>query len=179
MSLRQPRLLPSIGAMKPPKSKIDPRQPATRRIGIVGFPGSQILDIAGPLAVFTEANHFCREDFNLKQEASHVECISTEADRLVDCYCGVNITAQNDFRSVRGKFDTLLIAGGYGVAQIETITGFLPWLRKTSKSARRIGSVCAGAFALAAAGLLDGRRATAHWHYCQRMGDPLSAGQSS
>jgi len=81
----------------------------------------------------------------------------------------VNITAQNDFRSVRGKFDTLLIAGGYGVAQIETITGFLPWLRKTSKSARRIGSVCAGAFALAAAGLLDGRRATTHWRYCQQM----------
>src|SRR5215470_14278883 len=101
MSLRQSHLLPSIGAMKPTKSKINPRQPATRRIGIVGFPGSQILDIAGPLAVFTEANHFCREDFNLKQTAYQVELISTESDRLVDCYCGVNITAQNDFRSVR------------------------------------------------------------------------------
>src|SRR5215468_1930072 len=169
MSLRQPHVLHSISPMKPTTLKNSPRQPATRRIGIVGFPGSQILDIAGPLAVFTEANHFCREDFNLKQAAYQVELISTESDRLVDCYCGVNITAQNDFRSVRGKFEWLLIAGGYGVAQIETITGFLPWLRKTSKSARRIGSVCAGAFALAAAGLLDGRRATTHWRCCQQM----------
>src|SRR4030095_7613178 len=118
MSLRQPRLLPSISEMKPIPSEIKTRQPATRRIGIVAFPGSQILDIAGPLAVFTEANHFCGEDFNVKQAAYQVELISTESDRLVDCYCGVNITAQNDFRRVRGKFDTLLIAGGYGVAQI-------------------------------------------------------------
>lgn len=64
--------------MKPTKSKIGPRQPATRRIGVVGFPGSQILDIAGPLAVFTEANHFCREDFNVKQAAYQVELISTD-----------------------------------------------------------------------------------------------------
>jgi transcriptional regulator GlxA family with amidase domain len=163
--------------MKPIPSEIKTRQPATRRIGIVAFPGSQILDIAGPLAVFTEANHFCREDFNVKQAAYQVELISTESDRLVDCYCGVNITAQNDFRRVRGKFDTLLIAGGYGVAQIEKITGFLPWLRKTSNAARRIGSVCAGAFALAAAGLLDGRRATTHWYYCRQMAELFPAVQ--
>ena len=155
------------------------RQSGSRRIGIVGFPGSQILDIAGPLAVFTEANQFCREGFNLKglkgRPAYQIELISTESDRLVDCYCGVNITAQNDFRRVSGKFDTLLIAGGYGVAQIENITGFLPWLRKISKSTRRVGSVCAGAFALAAAGLLDGKRATTHWYYCQQMAESFPA----
>ncbi len=163
--------------MKPAKSKINPRQPITRRIGVVAFSGSQILDITGPLAVFAEANRFCRESLNVKQAAYQVELISTESDRLVDCYCGVNITAQNDFRSVRGKFDTLLIAGGYGVTQAENITGFLPWLRKTSKSARRIGSVCVGAFALAAAGLLDGRRATTHWYYCQQMAERFPAVQ--
>src|SRR5262245_15739168 len=108
MSLRQPHLLPSISAMKPTKPKISPRQPATRRIGIVAFPGSQILDIAGPLAVFTEATQFCREEFNVKQAAYQVELISTESDRLVDCYCGGNITARHDLRPVRGKVDTLL-----------------------------------------------------------------------
>jgi transcriptional regulator GlxA family with amidase domain len=155
--------------MKPTQLKISPRQTATRRIGIVAFPGSQILDIAGPLAVFAEANQFCQEGFNAKQAAYQIELISTESDRLVDCYCGVNITAQTDFRSVRGKFDTLLIAGGYGGVHVEKIAGFLPWLRKTSNAARRIGSVCGGAFALAAAGLLDGRRATTHWYFCQQM----------
>src|SRR5262245_31308040 len=177
MSLRQPHLLPSISAMKPTKPKISPRQPATRRIGIVAFPGSQILDIAGPMAVFAEANQFCQQSPSAKQAPYQLELISTESDRLVDCYCGVNITAQNDFRRVRGRFDTLLIAGGYGVAQIEKIAGFLPWLRKTSKSARRIGSVCGGAFALAAAGLLDGRRATTHWYFCQQMAELFPAVQ--
>jgi transcriptional regulator GlxA family with amidase domain len=152
-------------------------QPAARRIGIIAFPGSQILDIAGPLAVFTEANRFCRGDFKAKQEAYQVELISTESDRLIDCYCGVNLTAKTDFRSVRGKFDTLIIAGGYGVMQVEKIAGLLPWLRKASNGSRRIGSVCSGAFALAAAGLLDGRRATTHWYYCQQMAERFPAVQ--
>jgi len=170
MSLRQSRQLPSIDAMKQA-----PSNKSSRRIGVVAFPGSQILDIAGPLAVFAEANQFCQNNFNAKQAAYQVELISTESDRLVDCYCGVNITAQADFRSVRGVFDTLLIAGGYGGVNVENIAGFLPWLRKTSKAARRIGSVCGGAFALAAAGLLDGRRATTHWHFCQQMAERFPA----
>jgi transcriptional regulator GlxA family with amidase domain len=82
--------------MKPTQLKISPRQTAMRRIGIVAFPGSQILDIAGPLAVFAEANQFCQEGFNAKQAAYQIELISTESDRLVDCYCGVNITAQTE-----------------------------------------------------------------------------------
>src|SRR5262245_40227007 len=123
MSLRQPHLLPSISAMKPTKPKISPRQPATRRIGIVAFPGSQILDIAGTMAVFAEANQFCQHYLNAKQAPYQLELISTESDRLVDCYCGVNITAQTDFRSARGRYDTLLIAGGYGGVHVEKIDG--------------------------------------------------------
>src|SRR5215510_6684948 len=119
MSLRHSCRSHSIGAMKPSPSNKSLRQSITRRVGVVAFPGSQILDIAGPLAVFAEANQFCQNNFNAKQAAYQVELISTESDRLVDCYCGVNITAQADFRSVRGVFDTLLIAGGYGMAQIE------------------------------------------------------------
>jgi transcriptional regulator GlxA family with amidase domain len=175
MSLRQPRILPNINPMKPSLLNNNLHQPATRRIGIVAFPGSQILDIAGPLAVFTEANQFCQGDFNVKRTAYQVELISTESDGLVDCYCGVNITARTDFRSVKGKFDTLIIAGGYGVMQVEKIPGFLPWLRKIAGASRRVGSVCTGAFALAAAGLLDGRSATTHWYFCQQMAERFPA----
>jgi transcriptional regulator GlxA family with amidase domain len=163
--------------MKPSTSNNNLLQSAARRIGIVAFPGSQILDIAGPLAVFAEANQFCRGDLYAKQAAYQVELISTESDRLVDCYCGVNITAKTDFRRVKGKFDTLIIAGGYGVMQVEKIAGFLPWLRKAAKASRRIGSVCSGAFALAAAGLLDGRRATTHWYFCRQMAERFPAVQ--
>src|SRR5262249_46660694 len=175
MSLRQSRRLHSISAMKPTPSNKNLRRPVTRRIGLIAFPGSQILDIAGPLAVFAEANQFRQGVFNAERAAYEVELISTESDRLVDCYCGVNLTAQTDFRGVRGKFDTLRVAGGYGVEKVEKIAGFLPWLRKTSNTARRIGSICGGAFALAAAGLLDGRRATTHWYFCRQMAELFPA----
>ncbi len=84
MSLRQARSLPSIGPMRSRQSSQSLHQPDTRRIGIVAFPGSQILDISGPLAVFAEANRFCQEDFNGKKAPYRVELISIESDRLVD-----------------------------------------------------------------------------------------------
>ncbi|MEW6737059.1 MAG: GlxA family transcriptional regulator [Acidobacteriota bacterium] len=145
--------------------------PVTRRIGIIAFPSSQILDISGPLAVFNEASRQFQERSKADQPAYQIELISTEPDRLVNCYCGVNITAHSDFRTANGDFDTLLVAGGYGVVQAEEIVGFLPWLRKKAEVARRIGSVCSGVVVLAAAGLLDGRRATTHWRYCQQIAE--------
>jgi transcriptional regulator GlxA family with amidase domain len=175
MSLRRPRHLPSIGAMKTPPSNNNVHPGMTRRIGIVAFPGSQILDIAGPMAVFTEADQVYRKHLKAPQAAYQIELISTGSDALVDCYCGVNLTAQTDFRRVSSSFDTLLVAGGYGVVQAESIEGFLPWLRKTASKARRIGSVCSGSYVLAAAGLLDGRRATTHWNWCQQFAERFPA----
>lgn len=147
----------------------------TRRIGIVAFPESQILDISGPLAVFNEASRQAKKHFEGAQATYQIELISTGADRLVDCYCGVSLTAHTDFRSATGHYDTLLVGGGYGVMQATTIEGFLPWLQKEAGAARRVGSVCSGAVVLAAAGLLDGRRATTHWHYCQRIAQQFPA----
>jgi transcriptional regulator GlxA family with amidase domain len=175
MSLRQFYSLLSIGLMKTAFSNNHSQKPVTRRIGIVAFPGSQILDIAGPLAVFTEADQICRNYLQTQQTIYQLELISIGSDGLVDCYCGVNLTAQTDFRRVTGKFDTLLIAGGYGVLRVEEVEGFLPWLRKTARGVRRIGSVCSGSFALAAAGLLDGRRATTHWYCCQQFAERFPA----
>lgn len=143
MSLRQHGHLPSIGVMKTRISN-NSRQPTTRRVGIVAFPGSQILDITGPLAVFAEADQICQKRFNTGQAGYQVELISTGSDRLIECYCGVNLTARTDFRSVSGNFDTLLVAGGYGVLQADKVPGFLPWLPKMSRKTRRIGSVCSG-----------------------------------
>jgi transcriptional regulator GlxA family with amidase domain len=69
----------------------------------------------------------------------------------------------------------LLVAGGYGVVEVENIAGFLPWLRRKAAKARRICSVCSGAVVLAAAGLLDGRRATTHWYHCRQVADRFPA----
>jgi transcriptional regulator GlxA family with amidase domain len=161
--------------MKSISAKKSLPQHTARRIGIVAFPESQILDISGPLAVFNEASRQMQRHSENKQAAYQIELISTTADKFVDCYCGVSLTAHSDFRSSAGNYDTLLIAGGYGVMRAATIDGFLPWLQKEAGTARRVGSVCSGAAVLAAAGLLDGRRATTHWYYCQQIAEHFPA----
>jgi transcriptional regulator GlxA family with amidase domain len=164
-----------MAAMKSRTAKQPAGLSRTRRVGIVAFGDSQILDISGPLAVFSEVSRQLQRLSRGGQTGYQIELIASTADRLVDCYCGVSLTAHCDFRSVKGAYDTLLVAGGYGVMQCTEIAGFLPWLRKQAGKARRIGSVCSGAVVLAAAGLLDGRRATTHWHYCQAIAERFPA----
>src|SRR5262249_30286332 len=151
------------------------KQNKTRRIGIVAFPDSQILDIAGPLAVFTEAGRIFQNQTGAGSSVYQVDLISTAQERMISCYTGVSLTAHTDFRSFKGELDTLLVAGGYGVRHAGGIAGFLPWLCRTAHRARRLGSVCTGAVVLAEAGLLDGRRATTHWRWYQQIAERFPA----
>ena len=98
------------------------------------------------------------------------ELIAEEAGPVA-AWSGLALEATRGFQSVHGRLDTLLVAGGSeaGVRAAATTRGLLSFLRRSAKRTRRMGSVCTGAFALAEAGLLAGRRATTHWRAADRL----------
>ena len=144
------------------------RRPATlRRIVLVTFPEGQILDVTGPLEVFSTANRQLRER-GFEGDAYTLEVVARERGPVVTS-SGVEIVAQRAARDVRGRLDTLIVAGGQGTEQALREGYLVPWLRRRAASARRLASVCSGAFLLAEAGLLDGRRAATHWRSCEQL----------
>lgn len=133
------------------------------RIGILVFPGVQLLDVVGPADVFAEA---AKQLGNPR--AYDVQVIGTDAG-ILQSSSGLKLAIDTTVASYRGQFDTLLVAGGSYIENMEVDKDVHAWLQGQAKSVRRIGSVCTGAFILAAAGLLDGRRVATHWNAVNRL----------
>jgi transcriptional regulator GlxA family with amidase domain len=141
----------------------------TRRIVFVSGPKVEILDLVGPLQVFARASDMYTRANPGAPSIYSVEVVSISSSRSLIANCGVRITADRTFREVRGKIDTLLVAGGDAIEQNKINAEAVRWLKRISTRIRRVGSVCTGAMLLARAGLLDGRRATTHWNWCQTL----------
>ena len=142
--------------------------PKARRIVLVAFPGAQILDVTGPLEVFSNANRQAREHQPGRPDPYRVELAATRRGPF-ETSSGVALVAQHALRTLRGPIDTLLIAGGEGTQTALRDEDLIAWIRRAGPRARRLASVCSGAFLLAHAGLLDGRRATTHWRSCDLL----------
>jgi transcriptional regulator GlxA family with amidase domain len=133
--------------------------PMPRRIALFVFPGFQILDAAGPLAAFEIAGRVRPGAYELKIVAAQAGSVTSSA--------GAELAAGACARA--GAIDTLIIAGGDGTYAALGCERTRRFLRRCSASARRVTSVCSGAFLLAGAGLLDGRGATTHWSVAERF----------
>jgi transcriptional regulator GlxA family with amidase domain len=131
------------------------------RIVIVGFPSAQILDITGPLEVFSTASRFLR----IPRYATHL--VSTDGGSVLSS-SGLAF-ATEPIEQVVGDIDTLVVSGGRDMDEAAADSKLVDNIQRLAAQSRRVASVCSGAFLLAAAGLLDGRRATTHWAECEDL----------
>ena len=132
-------------------------------IVVVPMPGIFLLDIAGPCDVFAAADKFLNGNGGydiLLASPVNTKKISTKSGVEVICPVTVNTITQ--------PIDTVII-GGFSWPLLESGDRFFQWLKAIYPTVNRIGSVCVGAYALAEAGILDGKQATTHWEYSQQF----------
>ncbi len=139
-----------------------------RTIGIVAFPGVEVLDITGPLEVFAFAN-FCLQEQGLSKKPVYLFEVIAEKSGPVTTMSGLQIVAQKQYSEISKRIDTLVIPGGADLESLLNDTVLIDWIRHMAPRVRRLASICSGAFFLAESGLLDNRHATTHWQYCARL----------
>jgi transcriptional regulator GlxA family with amidase domain len=125
----------------------------TRHIAVLIYPGFQLLDAAGPIAAFEIAGRHQPGSYSLRVVAAEPGLIASSS--------GASMQARPFGRAQ--SIDTMIIAGGDGSRAAMLCDKTLRFTRACARDSRRTTSVCSGSYVLAAAGLLDGKRATTHW----------------
>ncbi|MCP3441701.1 GlxA family transcriptional regulator [Bradyrhizobium sp. CCGUVB14] len=148
-----------------PSSRSRATRNSARVIEVLAYPSVQLLDVTGPLQVFATANEQIVEAGGT---SPYVLRVVAKGRACVTASSGLEIATELLPRAGSG-LDTLLVAGGPGVDAAASDPVLLDWLRQRVKKARRVASVCTGAFLLGASGALDGRRAVTHWSYCAEL----------
>lgn len=134
-----------------------------KNIVVLAFEGAQVLDITGPMEVFSYANQFA------SRPQYKIECVAAKPPP-VQMSNGLSLNPLV-FSKYKQKIDTIIVPGGSedALTALSVEQRFRAWLTKQLGASRRVVSVCTGAFVLAELGILDGKRATTHWSACTRL----------
>ncbi|MFB9674595.1 GlxA family transcriptional regulator [Streptosporangium vulgare] len=125
---------------------------------VIGYPQSELLDIASVTTPLHMANHLgAAPPYRIR--------LATSGGGSLPCDSGLTLEGQAALERITGPLDTLVVSGGIGHEAAAGNPVLLAHIRRLAAVSRRVASVCTGATLLAAAGLLDGRRATTHWRY--------------
>lgn len=138
---------------------------APRVVEVLAYPAVQLLDVTGPAQVFASANDAV---VAAGGTPPYVVKLVAQGGEGATASAGLRFAA-DPLPPWCEALDTLLVAGGTGAEAATENPVLIDWVRHRATQARRIASVCTGAFLLAAAGLLEGRRAATHWEYCSRL----------
>jgi transcriptional regulator GlxA family with amidase domain len=137
-----------------------------RRVVIAVFEGVQTLDVTGPAEVLRAATKLHPPGYEVTVAAPEAGPLRTST---------VTMVPDEPLSACSGPIDTLIVAGGTGTRRAEEDETLIAWLRDAARRSRRVTSVCTGAFLLARAGLLEGRRATTHWASCADLAERYPA----
>jgi transcriptional regulator GlxA family with amidase domain len=136
---------------------------SNRRIAILGFEDVQSLDVSGPLEVFDIAERL--------SPGRYEHLVVSPDGKPFATGSGLRIAPDGGLGDVAAPIDTLVVAGGPGVAAAGRDPSLVAAVAAAAARSRRVASVCTGAFLLAEAGLLDGRRAATHWSAVDRLAE--------
>lgn len=126
-----------------------------------------ILDVAGPLDVFTKAKDYIWENYPAIKESYITHVLSFDSSIQVNTSAGLPIITEGGIETIKYEVDTVLVAGNATMTSIPQL--LLDWLTENVNNVHRMASICAGAFVLAKAGILNERRATTHWMVCDKL----------